>query len=192
MKNIWMYIIAAIIPILAVGQNNDINLYGRGKMPFNEEGVVVFSKIANAPNCSASDIYNAAKLYIVETFRSANDVIQLSDSDNHLIVGKGFNYVSSDDLLSSSGYLYFTIKIQCKDGRFKIEVYQLMLKLPKFSIYAEYCTDSRSIKKNGKIRKGGYGLWRRMIIDNANGVLLSAQMNILKNLADERSTQNGW
>lgn len=59
-------------------------------------------------------LYLKAKEWFAQSFRSANDVIQMDDKEAGIIVGKG--------LFSTRytiGNIHFTMKVQVKDGRYK-------------------------------------------------------------------------
>ena len=173
--------------------------YGKGKMPFNDNGEVVFSTLAKAEGYSAEQIYNAAKIFIVDAFKSANDVIQLDDKANNVIIAKGWHKGSEGGCRVN-----FTMKIQTRENRYKIDVYQLVghkdagytagMHIPAVNINAEELTDEVCFKPNGKIKRTGKGFWRREVIDCALLITTEAQLSIMKNLISgtKGSVEDNW
>ena len=92
-------------------------LINYGQNAFKTEQVI---NINNAPKASLFSILNT---YIAQYYKSANDVIQMSDKEIGIIVGKGiidyshskFNYVCF------SGWINYTFTIKVKDDKFKVE-----------------------------------------------------------------------
>ena len=74
-------------------------------------------------NLTSDQLFKKAKEWYALTFKSANDVIQLSDLDTKKIIAKGeveFSYrVNSFHF----PYIYaFTLSVQFKDGRYKYDL----------------------------------------------------------------------
>ena len=88
-------------------------------------------------NVDKDQLYNLAMRWVVKTFNSANDVVQLSDKDSGNIIVKG-NLTTSDlypdqdeylldpDFKDSTKYLDIripiTLDIKTKDGRYKYKI----------------------------------------------------------------------
>ena len=71
-------------------------------------------------NQTKDALYLKAKEWFVETFKSANNVIQLDDKESGMIQGKGsikYTYTTLFD-----GYINFTIKLWLKKGKYKYEI----------------------------------------------------------------------
>ena len=83
------------------------------------EKVATFPKyqgVVTMEGVSKDDIYYAMKLWVSETFRSAQNVIQLDDAVNGVLLLKG-NFV-----LAYAGFPmrnYVTLKYEAKDGKFR-------------------------------------------------------------------------
>lgn len=59
----------------------------------------------------------------------------MDDSENGIIIGKGFTDILIEQKVNKKIYpstqqLWYTVKIQCKDGRYKFEIYDLYFKTP--------------------------------------------------------------
>ena len=188
----------------------DMQLYGTGTMPFNDAGEVVFSQVIPAEGHSVDDIYTAAKIYITEAFRSANDVIQMDDKDNGILIIKGWREQTpqSGFMRAFAGAPYqvhFTMKIQARDGRYKVDIYQLRghqdahyvsgQLFQATDVPAENLTDDVCIKPNGKVKTAGSGFWRRLVMDGARAMLSQAENKINDTLNGEvssASTEEDW
>jgi len=82
----------------------------------NEDGLYEFKKVFEASG-SADDLYLRAHQWIVRTYQSANHVIQLEDSEGHVIMAKGHALTT---LVLSRVRLWHILQIDTKDGRYRI------------------------------------------------------------------------
>lgn len=182
-----------------VDKEADQKRYGKGQMPFNEKGEVVFSKVVQADGKDKNAIYQSARMLIVEMFKSAKDVVQMDDSDKGIIIAKGWSAAPGGE--SDNCKIWYTLKIQCRDGRYKVDVYQIKctrpsdyvarITIPAIDMLAEELTDDVCIKPNGDVRTRGKGYWRRAVIDVANSVLYHIETNIFRN-SSETSDVEDW
>jgi hypothetical protein len=91
---------------------------------FCQETNLSFSKVIKTDSVGKNAIYVAVKDWLASTYKSAKDVIQMDDKEAGLLIGKG-NFEYSYGGLSYacySGYIDYSIKIQVKDNRYKVEV----------------------------------------------------------------------
>jgi hypothetical protein len=150
--------------------------YGINSIPF-VDGNVIFSSIEQIDSVSAQNIYSYAKMAIVDIFVSAKDVIQIDDKENHLLVAKG---ITKDGGASWS----YTIKIQAKDGRYKIDLYDCQYlavisnSIPDTKYGAEKLTDENCLNKKGECKKTGYGYARRFLIDTKDNIFSQVNAKI--------------
>lgn len=86
------------------------------------DGKVFYSGVVTVDSTTANVLYERAYGWFVDTYNSAQDVIQMSDKDTGIIVGKG----GFDQLFSAFAaafvHIEMTVKIQVKDGRYKYEI----------------------------------------------------------------------
>jgi hypothetical protein len=105
------------------------DLYVNG-LPIDEAGKMVFTDVIQHKG-TAKELYFNAKRFFVDTFKSANDVVQLDDAEKFTIIGKGFSKI-----FVATGFggqktetrLFYTLKVVCKDQRFKYDFYDLYYK----------------------------------------------------------------
>lgn len=91
-----------------------------------------FTKVVQADNKSKSELYPIIKTWVASSFKSARDVIQLDDENNGILVCRGsFDYKCPGGInyMYIAGYVTYTLKIQVKDGRYKVD-------MSKFSHYS--------------------------------------------------------
>lgn len=74
--------------------------------------------INEAPELSSDEIYNAARLWIAETFVSGKEVTQLEDSEMGVVVGRGITQVEIGWLTYVD--TFFKIRVDSKDGRYRL------------------------------------------------------------------------
>jgi hypothetical protein len=69
-------------------------------------------------------VFVSVNSWFATRYNSSNDVIQMSDKDAGVIIGKALMEVPAPNfsLTCSKGVLNYTIKAQCRDGRFRVEV----------------------------------------------------------------------
>lgn len=85
--------------------------------------VVLVDSVAGV---SAAQLYQRAKLWFIDFYKSAPDVIQLDDSAKKTIVGKGVmewvpTVFRGSDI--RKGYVRYTVEVSCKEGRYRVRLY---------------------------------------------------------------------
>ena len=198
---------AILMAMPAFSQNHDEyqEKYGKGKMPYNDKGEVVFSRVVKADSVSKDEIYRAIKLTITDMFKSANDVIQMDDPNSCTMIAKGFHEVPEDDAFGGTqlAQVWFTIRLQAKDNRYRIDIYQIKGHTPMSVVSgitigpydwpAENMTYEVAFKKNGKMKMAREGFFRRAIIKGCNGLLDQIERNVINNLtAGSLSVDEEW
>lgn len=80
-----------------------------------------YSAVVNVDSVKAQDLYSRAKIAITKLFNSGKDVTQVEDDNSKQIVAKGFfEPILNDGIFNREfGKVWFTITIQCKDGKFR-------------------------------------------------------------------------
>ena len=107
-----------------------------------------YSNLYENDTCKKEYLFSKSKMYIFESFKSANDVIQNEDIKYGIIAGKGN--------VESSGYIFsFTLKIKVKDGLSKIIIDE---------IYNTSTPITSGGQKYGTLSLDGYqGIWKNNI-----------------------------
>jgi predicted membrane protein len=106
---------------------------------------------------AAQDEYLRAKLFFANEYRSAKDVISFDDQATHTIIGRGWIDLKSKNAFHKSAKLWHTLKIECKNGRYRYELSDLKIELKfsgfyggtqtSFSDYAKVVGDIEKMKE---------------------------------------------
>lgn len=154
-----------------------ITSYGQEVKTFTYEGEQItipmvnqkirFSRVFNCDSISAEQLYANAKIAIADMFVSAQSVIQLDDSDNKTIIVKGkAHWVRNSEALFTQGFdVAFTLKIECRDNRYRASMYDFSSKnstaykgMNLETVVEEDDAFRIGVKKTGEVRKDLYGL----------------------------------
>jgi hypothetical protein len=118
MKNYILLIIALTIANLSFGQSNFV------------------WDIKDSVNKSKELVYTDTKLFIAQTWKSAQDVIQNDDKENGLILIKGNTKVSVTFQMNVHDYWYrYTIKFYQKENKFRIVLDDVHCESARCSVY---------------------------------------------------------
>ena len=179
-----------ITPLLTFAQIID-------ELPKDENGNLYYSEIIQIENGTKDDLYLRAKQFFADEFKSANDVIQMDDKESGILIGKGFNDIYIKIIgISTPIQMWYSIKIQCREARYKYEIYDIYFK----SYPGQYGTVTTSaekmfskesyFKRNGKPRN----VLEQYKIETVNKVnTLEASIKIKMNLpAISTESKNDW
>jgi len=129
------------------------------ELPTDENGKLNYNKVVQVENTNKNELYLRGRAFFANTFKDAKEVIQMDDKDSGIIIGKAF----SDIYITSWGnsipiQMWFSIKIQAKDAKYKYEIYNIYFKSypGEYGVYthsAEKWFDRKIYyKNNGKPR----------------------------------------
>ena len=91
-----------------------------------ESNKIIYTDVILFDSFSKNDIYFSANEWFVNTFNSAESVIQMNDKEKGIIIGKGYSDVYSKTSLSIiQSKLYYTIKIEIKENKYKFSIYDI-------------------------------------------------------------------
>lgn len=164
--------------------------YGKGAMPFNEAGEVVFEEVVQQEG-TADQLYSLAKMAITDMFVSAKHATQLNDDASHTVIVKGENRF---EFLLSTQWVSFSLKIQTKDGRYRMSCYDITYRTPAQGIVpsattpAERLTDKNCLNKKGECKKTDVGYARRCVIDTKDRLF----SEIKAKMSSGEKSSNDW
>ena len=174
-----------------------LNLFSQviEEMPTNDNGQIYFSEVIELEGFSQNDLYLNAKEFFVNTFKSADDVIQMDDKEDALIIGKPLSVITITVMgMGTEVKLYYTIKIQSKDGRYKYEIYDLFFKtypnpqVPETTTSAEEMfAEETYYKRNGK-PKGALEQYKDKTLSEIGLIINSIKNNM--NTTDASSSSD--
>jgi uncharacterized protein with TBP-like fold DUF4468 len=139
-----------------------LSISSQAQFPTNEKGEVEYSEVITLEGLTKKQIYDKAKLWIVSTLKSGDNMVELSGDNSDQIVGTG--NIILDDL--KTGYsrnkrdhiytpsLNFKFIVFCKDGRFKYELSNIVFHYTWIfnSISSPFATDLLELKPPQYIR----------------------------------------
>ena len=123
---------------------------------------VDWTEVVQAGEVSANELYNRGRMYFVNNYKSAKDVLQLEDRESGRLVGRAFTDIGwSLGITYFRTRMYYTISISCREGRYKYQITDI-----EYSSYAEaqlpstkswpnqwYIPEALMVKPNGKPKK---------------------------------------
>lgn len=155
MKNlIRLFVLISILSISCDLLYAQDELY-KTELPLNDYNRIEFVEVIEVPNKSLEEIYILSKEWIVENYKSANDVIQMDEKDAGKIIVKGI-FVYND--MGIDFNYHHTLKVDLKDAKVRISLGNLDLKFTWKNVPIEKPARQLIIDdlymKNGKPNKG--------------------------------------
>ena len=94
-------------------------------------GRIMYTGVVRVDSASADELFSRATLWYSATFKSAKAAMELSDRQSGIITSDpNVNFPAfftfNNGKRQETGSVTFTLKIQCKDGRFKYELTDLV------------------------------------------------------------------
>lgn len=89
---------------------------------------ITFSKVVDVPNMSKDQLFDLIMEWLTTAYKNISSVIQLSNKQQGLIVLKGAHTWSAPKGFGGRGWdgrITHTIKLQVKDNKFKIDMFDL-------------------------------------------------------------------
>src|SRR5579862_4414223 len=91
------------------------------------DGKAVYEQI-DSVTASKNELFIRSKIWLVNTFKSSKDVIQLDDKESGKLMGKGMSMFAVEygfNKMLISGAIYYTIQIDCRDNNARIKIYDI-------------------------------------------------------------------
>lgn len=83
---------------------------------------IVLRDVVSDTSSTADQLYHRAKLFFANNYKDSKDVITFDDSSSKVIIGRG--YVDVEPWWGVTYCrIYHTVKIECKDGRYRYDIY---------------------------------------------------------------------
>ena len=121
MKLLITLALQIILPLYLYSQDTS-NHKLMGIVPY-ENLSVRYKGVIEAPGLTATDIYNRAKKWVAQNYRSSKDVIQLNNKETGEIIVKGYATLKySHPLYAGIWRSYHILLIQIKDGKYRYEM----------------------------------------------------------------------
>ena len=91
-------------------------------IPKNNMGFAEYSEVIPVDSTSKNDLYIRALEWVNKTYKSGKSVIQTTDKDGGMIIGKAITHTliyNNVGIKMDGGYFSYTISIYCKDNKYK-------------------------------------------------------------------------
>lgn len=150
---------------------------------------VIYSEVIKVDSATTDALYSRAKIAVNTIFKSGKDATQIQDEQAKQIIVKGnIEPVINDGLmLRSFGHIWFSLTIQCKDGRYKYSITDFDHKgfTNKYPMF-----DAGEITNN-KSKYFSKAQWARFInFLNANAIDMVKQIKIAMSDKANSNSQN--
>lgn len=151
---------------------------------------IAYQGIVEMPNKPKAVIYKNGKIWFVDFFKSAKAVIQSEDKEDGIIAGKGIIDFTTPAGWGMNAKMHdqFTIKIECKDNKFRYTIYQMILSPEAFNENYTYPLNTYYGKLIGtKKLSTTKSLARKAIESNAiavNNMIASLKEAMMKDSGD--------
>lgn len=90
-----------------------------------QNGKIIYQEVVKVDTTlTASNLYMNAREWMIDAFKSSNDVIQLDDKENCIIIGKGFVSKGHNSMIENPRN-WFTLKIEARTGRYRYTLYDI-------------------------------------------------------------------
>lgn len=90
------------------------------------ESVLKYEEVIDAPGISSEQLYQNAKIWFLDTFRSSKEVITFEDPEIGIVSGNGlFNIYSQFMNQTIERTVYFSVRIEVKENRFRYSISDL-------------------------------------------------------------------
>ncbi|MGM0579659.1 MAG: DUF4468 domain-containing protein [Bacteroidota bacterium] len=148
-----------LLLLIFLGVNILANAQLIDDFPKDKDGKVKFTEVMSVKGLTQAQLYNKAEQFLKEKFSAENEEIK-DQGTSFMIKGKGFSELYIETAaVPSKVELWYTVKIETKDGRYKYEISDLYYQ--SFSAKLgeverdmnHWFANSSYYRKNGKARK---------------------------------------
>lgn len=96
-------------------------------IPKDDEGNYQYQGVVEVEDRSQQELYDTAKEWVANNFRSAQDVIQLDDRENGRLIAKGYYPIM---WVGMERHAYHTLRIETRDGRYRYTIDDFVVNTP--------------------------------------------------------------
>ena len=112
-------LILGFIPLISFNQN-----LIEDNFP-TEKGSINYTEVVQVDSTlSSEDLYYNAKKWLIDSFKSSDEVIQTDDKEAKLIIAKGF-IAKGHNAYVTNPKNWFTLKLEMKEGRYRYSIYDI-------------------------------------------------------------------
>ena len=90
-----------------------------------KDGVIFYEQVAQCTG-NQKELYLKARKWFVDTFHNAKSVLQMDDKEDGKLAAKAYHtYVFNNGMSSSNVAIDFTLNIDIKDGKYRVQFYDM-------------------------------------------------------------------
>lgn len=143
---------------------------------------ISYTEVVNVDSTlSANELYSRARSWFAETYRSAQDVIQMDDKENAKIIGKSnFKYDRIND--KASGWVSYTITIEARNGRYKYTITNFIHESSTGNLYSFGLITDDAQCPYPKVGGAVLQSWRNKIWDDIKSKIKVQTPSVIKSL----------
>jgi hypothetical protein len=114
MKKLYLFIL--LVPSLSFAQKFE-----------QVEGLFTMQFVANS-DLSKAQLFDALRSWFVSTYKSSTDVLEISDKESGVLMGKGLSHINIINRLNMNDTkrMRYTIKVEIKDNRFRTTFFNVL------------------------------------------------------------------
>ncbi|MGN6297923.1 MAG: DUF4468 domain-containing protein [Ginsengibacter sp.] len=181
-------------PLLANSQvSNDLHI-----LP-EENSIPTYTQIITIDSATQTELFNRAKIWFVDHYNDAKNVLQINDKESGILAGKGiipiqFNIKIFDgkDSISARQSLdiYHTIKIFIKDGKYKFVITDLkgVFNYERIGNYQQEPTDFPLVNRGYKAVEYA----QRQVLMQTNAAILKMIESLKEGMQKPVVGQTDW
>jgi hypothetical protein len=175
MKHVTVILFLLLTAIAAESQMID-------ELPKDEQGNLNFNEVVKVDSASKEQLYFRTKEYFANTFKSAKDVIQLDDKESGTMIGKAWTAIYIRVMGNPVHVrMWYSLKIQCKEGRYKAEIYDVSYQGDTGPPgYPNEMFDRKSYFKNNGQPRDVLEKYKTETVKTTNDILNSIQLAMKK------------
>lgn len=138
------------------------------------------------------DLFRSSKVYFVDSYKSANDVIQYQDQTEGKVIGKGFFELNQSKTFTNVKWdVYYSTSIECKNGKYRYRIYDITIKQDWYGS-SEHVTKDLNIDdaiteiNKGQLKKQALNMYNEMI-GNFKNIPVAIKKYMLKSKKESKN-----
>ena len=113
-----------LLVILSVAISN--KCFSQGiVLPLKDSSIYYEEVVKVADTVSADKLFTLAQTWFANTFKNSKSVLQVNDRQSMKLIGKGVAYMHKVYGSDLDEYIYYTIAVDIKPGRYRYRVYDI-------------------------------------------------------------------
>ena len=93
----------------------------------NDAGQIEYQAVVQVDSVSKNDLYTAARTAFADLYKDSEEVLEVDDREGGIMVARGWTriYTESGAADQMGSQLWFSTKLEFKDGRYRMTIYDL-------------------------------------------------------------------